>query len=61
LQIGGSASDLLKSVAEADYPCSMIVRRSENNLFITELYDVDSKIELDITDDMISSVMAWSR
>jgi hypothetical protein len=61
LQIGGSASDLLKGVAEADYPCSMIVRRSENNLFITELYDVDSKIQLDITDDMISSVMAWSR
>ncbi len=59
--IGDSAAELLTAVAQAGYPCEMIVRRSENHEFITELYDMDAKIELSIADDMVTTVGAWLR
>jgi len=59
--IGDYADDLLAQIAEADYPCQMIVRESENREFITSIADLDSQVKLYVTNNLIEQVLVWLR
>lgn len=60
-RIGDFADDLLESIQDANYPCEMIVRRSENREFITSLNDMDQQVRLLVTNNMINQVFVWAR
>jgi hypothetical protein len=59
--IGDYADDLLARIAEAGYPCQMIVRESENRAFITSIADLDSQVKLYVTNNLIEQVLVWLR
>ena len=59
--IGDYADDLLAKIAEAEYPCQLIVRESENREFITSLSDLDSQVKLYVTNNLIEQVLVWVR
>ncbi len=59
VRIGDYADDLLAKIADAGYPCQMIVRRSENREFITSIADMDAQARVSVTNNMIDSVLYW--
>lgn len=59
--IGDYADELLAQIAEAGYPCQLIVRESENREFITSIADLDSQVKLYVTNNLVEQVLVWLR
>ena len=57
--VGAYASDLLAQIDAAGYPCKLIVRKTENREFVSELADLDSQVSLTVANNMVTSVLAW--
>jgi|GEM_PF-1884087 len=59
--VGAYASDLLAQIEADGYPCPLIIRRTPNREFVEELIDLDTQRVLRVSNDMVTSVMAWLR
>lgn len=61
VKIGDYADELLSEIQDANYPCEMIVDRSENREFITSITDMDSQTKLYVTNNLIDQVFVWAQ
>ncbi len=61
VRVGDPVDELLASIAEAGYPCEMVMHHSENYAFLTSVTDVDGQIELLVEDNMVSQAISWLR
>jgi hypothetical protein len=59
VRIGDYASQLLAAIADEGFPCTTIVRRSENREFVTSIADMDGQVRLTVNNDMIGQVTFW--
>jgi len=61
VRIGDFVDDLLEEIEDAGYPCRLIVGQSENRENVTSVSDLDSQVQLTITNGQITKVFVWAR
>ncbi|MCP4599475.1 MAG: hypothetical protein GY847_02880 [Proteobacteria bacterium] len=61
IELGDPVDELIQKIAEDGYPCEMIIKRSENNEYITSMTDVDANKMLAVENNQIQQVISWIR
>ena len=61
VHVGDPADELIERLADAGYPCEMVIKYSENRQFITSIADVGGQNELVVTNNQITQVISWLR
>ena len=54
------AAALVMAQLQARGDCDTIVRRSENNEFVTSITDLDGLLKLNVDNDLVNQIVAWT-